>query len=227
MITNKVEDGDSFTENVTLYAKYTEKTKYLVRFVIESSATDTYVIEWYIPSYDYTEYWIPSKPRWDLFYYTFEGWKTAWSNTLYDNEANPDEGIEQFPEVSAAITYTADFKQHVDNKHTVTYDTNGGNEISKSVEYVDIVEEGGTPKTVILPEAPTKQAYDFAWWKVRGDETETVYYPDNEYPVTEDTDFVAQWTPHDYSIVYDYDGWTLSTEITNPETYNERNIFSN
>jgi uncharacterized repeat protein (TIGR02543 family) len=84
------------------------------------------------------------------------------------------------------------------NKYKVTYDTDGDG-TEDNVQYVSKVEG---ENIINLPVAPTKEGYDFAGWKADNETREA----GSVYTVIADVDFTAQWTPTEYSIVYDYSG---------------------
>ena len=195
---DKVEDGDKVW-NVVLYAKYTHKPTYQINFVIEWVSYSQYLMEWEIPSYD----GIPTKPDQDEFSYRFDGWSDGTRKYELD---------EELPAVTGPATYTAVFDPYISGKYKVTYDIDGdGHE--DNVQYV-------LPDEVItLSVAPTKEWYDFAGWKAANEEN--AREAESEYTVIADVDFTAQWTPTEYSIVYDYSGWSVSSQ--NPTTYDVEN----
>ena len=93
-------------------------------------------------------------------------------------------------------TYTATWQI---NQYTFTFDSNGGTDVAPiTLDY---------QAAVTAPEAPTRTGYDFAGW-------------DKEIPAVmpnEDITFTAQWTPTVYTITYNLDGGSLTTD--NPTTY--------
>ena len=109
--------------------------------------------------------------------YTFTGWDKAIPTTM------PAEDM----------TITAHWAV---NPHTVTFNTDGGSEISPvTLDY---------GKTITPPDAPEKEGYDFAGWSPELPST----MPDEDITVT------AQWTPKQYTITFNTDGGTEIAAIT-------------
>lgn len=103
--------------------------------------------------------------------YTFMGWSPAFE----EGATVPAEDI----------TFTAQWQI---NQYTITFDTDGGSEISPITQDYD--------SEVIAPENPTKTGYTFAGW-------------DKEFPTTmpaEDVTVKAQWTVNSYKLTYMVDG---------------------
>ena len=69
-------------------------------------------------------------------------------------------------------------------KYTITYDPNGGT-LNGSTEPVSSEYEEN--ETITIREAPVREGYSFLYWK--GSE----YHPGDEYTVTDDHTFTAQW----------------------------------
>ncbi len=89
-------------------------------------------------------------------------------------------------------------------RHTVTFDSKGGTEIAPVT-----VEDG---KTVAKPETdPAKNGYDFGGWQ----NGEAEY--DFSAAVKSDLALTAKWTAHAYTITYELNGGTNSSD--NPDKY--------
>ena len=146
----------------------------------------------------------PADP--ELTGYTFKGWDPAVVNKAIED-----------------ATYVA---QWTVNKYTISFDTDGGNEIA------DITQDFGTD--VVAPADPTKTGYEFAGWvDSEGNDAEVPA----KMPA-EDTDLTATWTPNTYDAIFDADGgeWddgsteqkipvVFDTPITEPATDPEKDGY--
>lgn len=122
--------------------------------------------------------------------YTFKGWDPAVVNKAIED-----------------ATYVA---QWTVNQYTISFDTDGGNEIA------DITQDFDTDVTA--PADPTKTGYTFdGWVDAEGNEADVPA----KMPA-EDTALTATWTPNTYDAVFDADGgeWDDgSTEQKQPTVF--------
>lgn len=98
--------------------------------------------------------------------------------------------IVTFADGTLTITEKAAPPEPADEMYTITYDLNGG-EYDGSTD--DIVETHAAGETITIHEAPTRDGYEFLFWK--GSE----YQPGDSYTVEGDHTFVAQWKKTDTS----------------------------
>ena len=104
---------------------------------------------------------------------TFAGWKLDEDETIYQ----PGDSVK----LEKARTATA---QWTSTKHTVTFDTKGGSEVSKQ----EVVHEGKLAKF----DNPTLKDKVFMGWKEKGKENEKDYF-DLATPITSDKTLIAIW----------------------------------
>ena len=185
----------TLTDNITLYAKYS-KDAYKVTFDPnggEISQNDKTV------TFD-EKYGELPKPI--LNGYTFGGWYTndSWTNQITENTT-----------VATASNHTLIAKWNV-NTYTVHYDANEGT-VNPEFKEVPFAGKYGELAT------PTRTGYTFDGWyteKTSGDKVT------NETNVTkyEDHTIYAHWTANTYTINFDGNGGTTSTE-SKEVTFNE------
>ncbi len=159
------------SENIALVANFKAKM-YDVKFVLDNGKED--VVESLEFGAIITAPEIPTKTG-----YTFGGWDPAFE----EGATVPVEGI----------TYTAIWKV---NQYTITFDTDGGNEIAPITADYD--------SDVTAPASPEKTGYTFKGW-------------DKEIPTTmpaEDITVKALWTINQYTITFDTDGGSEVAPIT-------------
>ena len=84
-------------------------------------------------------------------------------------------------------------------KHTLTYDANGG-KIHDQDTYDEIHDYG---ETVPIVEAPVREHFKFLGWQEVDGQT---YQPGDDYTVEGDTTFIAQWEEIPIKITYDPNG---------------------
>ena len=112
--------------------------------------------------------------------YTFTGWRTE-TGAPYDFSTP----------VTSDITLYAEFEI---NTYTVTFDTNGSNEV-----YSDVIVEYNN--TVANPGTPSKDGYRFNYWTLNGNSY------DFSTLVTEDITLVANYTK-EYTVTFNTNGGT-------------------
>lgn len=121
--------------------------------------------------------------------YTFKGWKyndiDVTENTKYSDLVGES--------VPTSITLKADW---VANKHTITFDTDGGSVVSP------ITQDYGT--TVVKPLDPTKEGYKFTGWEPEIPDT----IPSSDLTIK------ALWSVNKYTITFDSDGGSIVPPIT-------------
>ncbi len=110
--------------------------------------------------------------------YEFTGWKLKDSDTIY-------QPTNEIANITQDITLEAQWKE----LPKITYDLDGGEGSDGSDYSTKHVEEGGE---VTLPNAPSKDGYDFSGWRVDG--SDTIYQPGDVIEnITSDTNIVAVW----------------------------------
>lgn len=142
-------------------------------------------------------------------HYTFNGWSTEAGGS--GDAYSPGDDY-TFPSEVHSVTFYA---QWTIDTHDVIYDPNGGTFDGKTTP-TETTEEYGAE--ISIPEAAQKDNYVFQGWKA-GD---TTYQPDDDYTVTDNVTFVAQWSPEPRTITIDpnggvYDGKETPTEV--PSSY--------
>ena len=159
------------TADVVYTATYTAvKNKYSVVFVDEDGTTVLKAAaeyEYGTKAADIEKPADPTKAATDKFTYEFTGWSP------------------ELADVTADATYKAVYKE---NKtavyHKISYDLNGGTLDGKTGVITVEAEEGSV---ITIPDAPTREGYNFLYWK--GSE----YHPGDKYTVEGDHTFTAQW----------------------------------
>ncbi len=159
------------TADAVYTATYTAvKNKYSVVFVDEDGTTVLKAAaeyEYGTKAADIEKPADPTKAATDKFTYEFTGWSP------------------ELADVTADATYKAVYKE---NKtavyHKISYDLNGGTLDGKTGVITVEAEEGSV---ITIPDAPTREGYNFLYWK--GSE----YHPGDKYTVEGDHTFTAQW----------------------------------
>ena len=159
------------TADAVYTATYTAvKNKYSVVFVDEDGTTVLKAAaeyEYGTKAADIEKPADPTKAATDKFTYEFTGWSP------------------ELADVTADATYKAVYKE---NKtavyHKISYDLNGGTLDGKTGVITVEAEEGSV---ITIPDAPTREGYNFLYWK--GSE----YHPGDKYTVDGDHTFTAQW----------------------------------
>ena len=161
--------SDKVTDNITLYAKWAANT-YTIAFDTTGGSEIAPITQ------DYgTQIAVPEAPTREG--YTFTGWDREIPTTM------PAENM----------TITAKWKV---NQYTITFDTNGGSEITP------ITQDYGT--AITAPANPTREGYTFIGW-------------DKEIPTTmpaENMTGTAQWEINQYKITFDTNGGSEIAPIT-------------
>ena len=161
--------SDKVTDNITLYAKWAANT-YTIAFDTTGGSEIAPITQ------DYgTQIAVPEAPTREG--YTFTGWDREIPTTM------PAENM----------TITAKWKV---NQYTITFDTNGGSEITP------ITQDYGT--AITAPANPTREGYTFIGW-------------DKEIPTTmpaENMTVTAQWEINQYTITFDTNGGSEIAPIT-------------
>ena len=114
---------------------------------------------------------------------------------------------------SASYVLEAQFKKA--NLITVTYDTNGGSELSSTSETVYQSAIGTSDVFITLPSAPTKGGFEFAGWSKSTDNNP--YKPGDTVSLNltdGDVTFTAQWNEVacELEVSYNLDGGTITSE---------------
>ena len=90
---------------------------------------------------------------------------------------------------------------YLSNQYTVTFDTNGGNEVTPANK---IVTYGTTYGELPIP---TKTGYTFTGWKLDG--TETIITSTTQVTTASAHTLIAQWTANEYTITFDPNNGTV------------------
>lgn len=126
--------------------------------------------------------------------YTFLGWSFNGSDEMLES-ITIDKGT------TGDILLVALWKE---NQHTITFDTNGGEEL--------LCIGANTGETYSLP-VPIKSGYIFSGWYLDG----MVFKSHGYWDLEEDITLIAHWTTNDFRINYYLNGGTNSN--LNPETF--------
>ena len=171
--------GDKITQDITLYAKWTENApiptpdpvplKYTVIFDSQGGTTvETQNVE---AGKKATEPIAPSKDG-----YVFNGWFADIAFTTPFDFASL---------ITNNLTLYAKWLMKPSTNYTVTFNSNGGSNVAD----VNIFSGG----TVDMPENPTRIGYVFAGWFKDETFTNMFVFGDNGDKITEDTTLYAQW----------------------------------
>lgn len=105
----------------------------------------------------------PIKAKTAKYSYTFMDWSPKLSEVVKD------------------VTYTAEFKETI-NQYTATFATHGGSEIASQIKnYGEMIEK---------PENPTREGYKFMGWSLSLEDVKEVTFP---YELKQDVTFHAIW----------------------------------
>ena len=168
--TNKWDFGtDTVTENITLYAKWTEKVTYpIIKYytvTFETNGGSEIANQTIASGKTATMPQTPTKNG-----YEFLGWFTDEDFNEVYRFATP---------VTEDITIYAKWKS---DDYIVTFDSNGGSNVTSQT-----VENG---KTATIPQDPTRSGYEFLGWFTDEDFNEVYRFTT---PVTEDITIYAKW----------------------------------
>ncbi len=175
---SKIENGDTLIYSVNGSATYIARFEQAVEVTYDyeggtDSSNKTSKIDEVIPGNNETVSEAPTKEN-----YEFTGWKLKDSDTIY-------QPTNEITNITEDITLEAQWKE----LPKITYDLDGGEGSDGSDYSTKHVEEGGE---VTLPNAPSKDGYDFGGWRVDG--SDTIYQPGDVIEnITSDTNIVAVW----------------------------------
>ena len=155
---------------------------------------------------------------------------TKYNNGLYSDYArtNTISRITK-PERIYTVTFDANggVAQHETSNTTLAYTGHYGDTDGKGTEYIDsdgnITDDGKNlaqqstnnmtwyagwsfDSAADIPSVSERDGYTFDGWKLVGDTTGNLWQDDEDYDATEDSKFIAQWTPVTYTITYDLNG---------------------
>lgn len=134
-----------------------------------------------------TEITLPTEPTREG--YSFAGWSDESGNTFAEGTLMG----------KTAVTYYAAWTI---NQYTITFNTDGGSEITPIT--------GNYNSLVEAPKNPTKAGYTFAGW---ADETGAAVDVPDTMP-GKDLTLTAQWTINSYNMIFDANGGTFGTDTT-------------
>jgi len=122
--------------------------------------------------------------------YEFKGWKLEGdeSGKVYTEEEALAHIVKKHTVFHAVWEKKGTPDPPAPEKHTITYKLNGGEYDGGTGDIKEEYDEGAKIK---IHEAPVREGYTFLYWK--GSE----YQPGDEYTVTEDHTFTAQWKKND------------------------------
>lgn len=203
---NTAEDGSgtswtadpptTVTGDVTYYAQYTEAaTQYTITWKDGETVIATKTLGWG------TDLWAakPADPtRTDTagqYNYTFAGWVDEAGNKLTEST-----------KVENHATYIAQWTTGT-NRYVVTFNVNGGemtDSASQEVEY---------GQKVTKPADPTRTGYTFDGWYAPGMADAGDLWNFENGVVTGALTLKAKWTPIKYTITWNIDGTTETTEV--------------
>lgn len=185
--------GNAVTDNIVLYAKWEwNEANYTVRHFLENISKDGY----------------------DEVYGNAEI-LTGIANTQTEAYAISYEGFtpEEFSQVEINADGTTEVCIYYSrNSYTVTFDTNGGSEITqKYAVYGDSVTE---------PDIPKKSGYTFGGWYLDSD-----FYTEYDFgeAITDNIVLYARWELVEYSIEYELNGgrWNSDATVQNSFTVDD------
>ena len=197
---------DRITKDITLYAKWEERT-YSISYDLDGGVANnktSYTIN--------TATFTLNNPTKEG--YTFIGW-TGSNGTTPEEEVTIEEGT------TGNKTYVANYRV---NSYTISFDSNGGSSVSS------ITKNYG--ETVTAPENPTREGYKFAGWY--SDSNLTRLYSFTTMP-SEDIILYAKWTNNEFVISYVLNGgvndpsnpttYTGGTTVTLKDASKEGYVF--
>ena len=182
------------TDAQTLYAHWTAKT-YKVTFNANGGSVSTASKN---VTYDETYGDLPTPARTG---HSFAGWFTA-----------ADGGSKVTSETKVEITDARTLYAHwTANEYTVTFNANGGEDVSTSLSVTYGSNYGTLPET-------TRAGYDFAGWFTAASGGSQIK-SDSTASMTANQTLFAHWTAKTYAVAFDANGGSVSTAVKNV-TYN-------
>lgn len=189
----KYDFGNAVTDNIVLYAKWEgNEVNYKVRHFLENITKDGY----------------------DEVYGNAE---IGIANTQTEAYAISYEGFtpEEFSQVEINADGTTEVCIYYSrNSYTVTFDTNGGSEITeKYAVYGDSVTE---------PDIPKKSGYTFGGWYLNSD-----FYMEYDFgeAITDNIVLYARWELVEYSIEYELNGGRWNSDATVQNSFTVEDSF--
>lgn len=193
--------GASYTANasVTLYAVWQAKT-YTVKYNANggtgapSNQTKTHGVTLTLSSTKPTRASVNNDGV--VTTYTFKGWATNSGSTTVSYVAGA-----KYTANASIILYAVWSTETTVTQYDVTYNTNGGSDVSPQVK------KKGTALT-LRSTIPTKNGYTFKGWGLSEDDTSVDYAAGASY--TKDADIVlyAIWTPWTHTVQFNLNGGT-------------------
>ena len=146
---------------------------------------------------------------------TFKGWSTNENASPTDSSVKP---------VNTEITLSSDVDYHAiwavgKVTYLATFNANGGTGTTNTVKCTAIISpDGNTRCTIVLPtNGFSKTGYAFNGW-LNSSENLNV---GQEFVLSSNTEFLADWTPNQYTVTFNVNGgnaWTSST-CRSPSTF--------
>ncbi len=169
-------ETDKATSNITLYAKWIEKT-YTVTFdTVDGGTIEAQTVR------EGSSATAPTEPTKE--HYTFGGWFAKDATEAFDFANTP---------ITADITLTAKW---IPVKYTVTFNSNDGSAVAEQkVDY---------GKAVVKPANPTKAGFSFGGW-YKDAELKTAWDFETD-TVAGDMTLYANWTEITYTVTFNSDG---------------------
>ena len=193
--------GANYTSNasITLYAVWQANT-YTVKYNANggsgapSNQTKTYGVTLTLSSTKPTR--TSENDDGVLTSYTFKGWATSSTATTVSYTAGA-----KYTANASITLYAVWSKKTTVTEYDVTYNTNGGSDVSPQVK------KKGTTLT-LRSTVPTKNGYTFKGWGLSEDSTTVSYAAGASY--TKDADIVlyAIWTPWTHTVKFNLNGGT-------------------
>ena len=173
-----------------------------------------------LPSYDKENN--PSKQDTAEWHYEFIGWKTAWSDSVYNKVANPEKWVVEFPAVTWDTIYKAEYSK-TRIEYTITFVNDNDSPLSTR-DYPYGTAASDIVQPTAMKDSTAQYRYEFAGWNpALADVTWTQTYKATyneilrQYSVTfvdEDGSTVLQSaTMYDYGATPIYEGEIPSKEL--------------
>ncbi len=196
---NEINETDHYTNagNTTLYAHWAEATfKVMLEYYEGHKELDTEpasINVTYNGTYKEISKVVPERTG-----YTFKGW--------YDQEIGGEQ-ITKDTKVEVTDDNTKLYAQWENNQYTISFDPNQGLVEPEKKSIVYDKEYGELP-------IPTRTGYDFVGWflKEEGNTEGTQITADKKVTVTDNIILTAKWKAKTYTVTFDADGGSVTSE---------------
>lgn len=193
--------GANYTSNtsITLYAVWQAKT-YTIKYNANggsgtpSSQTKTHGITLTLSSTKPTKASVVNDGVTTK--YTFKGWATSANTTTVSYTSGA-----KYTANSSVTLYAVWSATSTVTEYDVTYNTNGGSNVSPQVKKKDVT-------LTLRSTIPTKNGYTFAGWGISEDATTVNYAAGANYSANADIVLYAIWTPWTHTVQFNLNGGT-------------------